>query len=76
MALTLKDKFPIGATVQVDPSHDVWMMGDRFGKIESVGRVWVSVRMHRSGKLRKFTADYVKIENPFIKSVSIINGKI
>jgi len=76
MALTLKDRFPIGATVQVHPSHDVWVMGDRFGKVESVGRVWVHVRMFRSSKLRKFTADYVSIEKPFIKSVSIINGKL
>ena len=76
MALKLKDKFTVGDTVQVHPSHDVWVMGDRFGKVESVGRVWVHVRMFRSSKLRKFTSDYVSIEKPFIKSVSIINGKI
>jgi hypothetical protein len=30
------------------------MMGDRYGTVVKVGRVWVHVRMTRSGKVRRF----------------------
>lgn len=46
-----------GDRVQAHPACDCWMMGDRYGTVESVGRTYIRVRMERSGKVRKFTPD-------------------
>lgn len=42
------------AYVEAHPATDAWMMGDRYGTVVKVGRVWVHVRMTRSGKVRRF----------------------
>ena len=78
MVAKIKDLFTIGDRVQIHPSHDVWMMGDRFGQVEKLGRKYVHVRMDVSGKLRKFSDRYVMRINDYsvIKSVRVINGRI
>ena len=78
MATKIEDLFTIGDRVQIHPSHDVWMMGDRFGQVEKLGRKYVHVRMDVSGTLRKFSERYVTrfTDYSVIKSVRIINGKI
>jgi hypothetical protein len=47
------DHFTIGQRVELHPGLDAWMMGDRFGTVEKLGKLFVHVRMDRSGKLRK-----------------------
>lgn len=42
--------FPLQAWVELCPSTDRWMMGDRFGHVLSHGRKFVHVAMNRSGK--------------------------
>jgi len=39
-----------GERVELHPSTDRWMQGDRFGVVSRIGRKWVSVRMDRSGQ--------------------------
>ena|ERR1700677_3229418 len=59
--MELKDFTP-GLRVELSPATDAWMMGDRFGTVEPVkGRKYVSVRMDRSGKVRKVTPDLLTI---------------
>ena len=43
-----------GDRVQIRPHHDVWMMGDRYGTIEKVGRKYVHIHMDKSDKVLKF----------------------
>ena len=49
----------IGKRVELHPATDAWMMGDRFGTVEAIGNRFVSVRMDRTGKLRKLRPNYV-----------------
>ena len=45
---------PVGGRVELSPSTDAWMMGDRFGVITGVTKTGlVKVKMDRSGKVRK-----------------------
>lgn len=46
-----------GSRVQVHPACDCWMMGDRFGTVTKITTKSIHVKMDRSGKTRKFTAD-------------------
>ena len=43
--------FTVGERVQTHPATDLWMQGDRYGTVESVGRLRVAVRMDRSGRV-------------------------
>jgi hypothetical protein len=54
--------FTPGMRVELSPATDAWMMGDRFGTVEPVkGRKYVTVKMDRSGKVRKLTPDLLTI---------------
>ena len=45
---------PVGGRVELSPSTDAWMMGDRYGVIVGVTKDnLVRVKMDRSGKIRK-----------------------
>jgi len=44
------DKSIVGKKVQLHPGTDRWMMGDRFGEITKVGRIYYTVHMDVSGK--------------------------
>jgi|GEM_PF-4886575 len=39
--------------VELHPATDAWMSGDRYGTVESLGRVYMIVRCDRSGRLRR-----------------------
>ena len=47
--LTLKD-FKVGDRVELHPATDTWMQGDRYGEVMIIGRVYVHVKMDRSGR--------------------------
>ncbi|CAA2141624.1 hypothetical protein HYPP_02645 [Hyphomicrobium sp. ghe19] len=48
----LKD-FTLGDAVELHPGCDRWMMGDRVGSVQKVGRKLLTVRMFTSGKAIK-----------------------
>lgn len=55
----------IGTRVQVNPALDIWMSGDRFGKVVDMGRVRATVLMDASGKkLRFLRTDLTPVEMP------------
>jgi hypothetical protein len=43
-----------GDSVKILPHADLFMMGERFATIVKIGRLWIHVRGHRSGKVFKF----------------------
>lgn len=49
-----RDLKPFATRVAAQPHTDAFMMGDRFGEVTRVGTKLVTVRMERSGRLRKF----------------------
>lgn len=53
---TLKDYKP-GQRVGTHPATDEWMQGDRFGTVTKAGRKWVTVRLDRSNRVRRFHPD-------------------
>lgn len=44
--------FP-GTRVELHPATDAWMSGDKYGDVVRTGRLYVYVKMDRSGKVRK-----------------------
>ena len=50
-------KFKVGERVELHPGTDRWMMGDRYGEVAKIGTKFVSVKLDKSGKTLKFTAD-------------------
>lgn len=40
-----------GDRVKLSPATDRWMMGDRIGTVEAIGRKYLKVKMDRSGDL-------------------------
>lgn len=56
--------FSVGDRVQAHPACDVWMAGDRFGEVVKIGRVYVHVKMDRSGRIRKFVPENLLSEVP------------
>ncbi len=55
---TLED-FDEGQRVELSPSTDAWMTGDRYGAVVKVGRKVVHVQMDRSGRVRKLHPRYI-----------------
>lgn len=55
-------EFSIGDHVECAPHFDCWMRGDRFGEVVSIGRFYVHVRMSRSGTMRKFSPENLKLK--------------
>lgn len=54
--------FLIGDRVQTHPATDAWMFGDRYGEVTAIGRVYIHVRMERSGRTLRFVpADLINI---------------
>lgn len=49
----------IGDRVQLHPATDAWMMGDRYGVVAKIGRLYVHVRMDRSGRTLRVHPDNV-----------------
>lgn len=43
-----------GDRVAIQPHSDIFMMGERFGEVTSIGRKWIHVRGERSGRTFKF----------------------
>lgn len=52
--------FKVGDRVEFLPHTDVFMMGDRYGTVERVGRKLLHIRCDRSGKLRRAHPDNVR----------------
>lgn len=52
--------FAPGERVQLHPSTDAWMAGDRFGTVAKVGRKYVHVHMDTSGQTRKVMPDLLE----------------
>lgn len=50
-----------GMRVQIDPATDAWMMGDRYGEIVKVGRTKIHVKMDRSGRILRFSAENIEM---------------
>ncbi|HLY56478.1 MAG TPA: hypothetical protein VKS60_13030 [Stellaceae bacterium] len=50
-------EFEVGQRVQAHPATDTWMRGDRFGRVEAIGRKHVTVRMDVSGGAIRFHPD-------------------
>lgn len=50
MTASPKD-FRVGQRVQMHPATDAWMQGDRYGQIETLGRVYLHVKMDRSQRM-------------------------
>lgn len=55
----VKDTISVGMRVEVHPSTDAWMMGDRFGEVVKNGRKYIHVRMDRSGRVLQFLPVYI-----------------
>jgi hypothetical protein len=51
------DTFYVGERVQSHPATDRWMMGDRFGSVVKIGSRLVHVKMDRSGRTIKYSAN-------------------
>jgi hypothetical protein len=51
----------IGQRVELAPWTDAWMRGDRYGDIVKVGRKYYSVRMDRSGIVRRVAPDALTV---------------
>lgn len=47
--------------VELSPSTDAWMAGDRFGEVVKVGSTYVHVRMDRSGRTRMVPPNLVDV---------------
>lgn len=45
-------EFRVGMRVELHPSHDAWMQGDRYATVVRVGRSVVWVRSDKSGRVR------------------------
>lgn len=43
-----------GDRVAIAPHSDIFMMGERFGEVTSIGRKWIHVKGERSGKSFRF----------------------
>lgn len=43
-----------GDRVQLHPSHDLWMAGDRYGTVVKLGRIYIYVRLDRSDRVYMF----------------------
>jgi hypothetical protein len=56
--LLLSD-FKIKDRVELHPATDAWMMGDRYGTVEKIGRFYLHVKMDRSGKVRKVSPENI-----------------
>ena len=54
--------FKKGDIVWVHPATDAFMQGDMSGIVSTVGRKWITVRMTRSNRVRKFSADLLAID--------------
>lgn len=48
-----------GDRVEVSPSTDAWIFGDRYGEIVKVGRKYLHVKMDRSGRTLKVPPDLI-----------------
>jgi hypothetical protein len=51
--------FNVGMRVELHPSTDQWMMGDRFGDVVQVGRKRVYVKMDRSGRILRVLPQHI-----------------
>lgn len=55
----LLEQFEVGDRVELHPATDRWMRGDQFGTVAKLGRVYVHVRMDRSGQTIKVAPENV-----------------
>lgn len=49
--------FQVGSRVELHPSTDAWMAGDRYGTVKAIGRKYLHVHMDRSGRVRRVAFD-------------------
>jgi len=59
---TIRDFVP-GQRVQLHPSMDAWMRGDRFGTVLSMGQGKVVVRLDKSNKVKRIRPQNLQIES-------------
>ena len=57
--MNLRD-FKVGDRVQLSPTTDRWMMGDRYGEVVRVGRVLLQVHLDKSGKTIDIIPDRIQ----------------
>ncbi len=53
--MSITHGFRTGDRVQIHPSTDHWMRGDRFGEIVAIGRLYITVALDRSGRTWAFS---------------------
>ena len=46
--------FKVGQHVETHPATNAWMRGDRFGTVDRIGRLYVVVKLDRSGRTLRF----------------------
>lgn len=52
--------FKPGDRVQLHPATDNWMRGDKYGDVVKLGRIFVMVKMDRSGRTLRCLPQDVK----------------
>lgn len=52
--------FTIGQRVELHPGTDLWMMGARFGTVTKIGRKFVTVKLDRLTRAKRFSADLLR----------------
>ena len=55
----LLEQFKVGDRVELHPATDRWMRGDRFGEVVKIGRMYVHIKMDRSGQTIKAAPENV-----------------
>lgn len=55
----LLSQYKVGDRIELHPTTDAWMMGDRYGEVKAIGRFYLHVKMDRSGKIRKVVPENV-----------------
>lgn len=56
--------FKINDRVELSPATDAWMSGDRYGKVDKIGRKYIYVLMDRSGRYMRLTPDLLTVVRP------------
>jgi hypothetical protein len=59
MTIETDFSYYVGKRVQISPSTDAWMRGDRYGEIVKVGNGCVHVKMDKSGRTLRLTAEFI-----------------
>ena len=47
----------VGRRVELSPSTDAWMRGDRYGTVEKIGRKYYHIRLDKSRRVLRLLAE-------------------